>query len=169
MKKRWMPILMLLLTVCWIAFIFVNSLEDGQSSGAKSDAVKEVVDQVASSLGDSDGVSAVAIRKSGHILEFLVLGILLCLDAFSLRLLSLPIAIPRLLITGGAVLAVGAAVAALDETVQRFSEGRVSSGWDVLIDLGGVAIGMLIFAAVYALVIRSRKKKQTAADPATEN
>ena len=158
MKRKWVSILLLAFTLLWIALIFFNSTENGTSSGAKSDAVKEVVDQVVEKLGDDDGVSAVAVRKSAHVLEFMVLGILICLDVQAWGLLHFPLSARRILVLSGGILVCGTLVAVLDEFLQSFAEGRVASGWDVLIDFGGLALGMLLFAAAYVPVCKRRQK-----------
>jgi len=58
----------------------------------------------------------------------------------------------------------GLAVAIVDETIQIFS-ARGSQVSDVLLDFSGVVAGVVITLFFYAVIVRSRKKRKTAALP----
>jgi hypothetical protein len=68
------------------------------------------------------------LRKSAHFAEYAVLGFLL-LRAVRLRV---------------AALTAGVAYAISDEIHQYFVPGRYASAWDVLLDSGGVLLGVLL-------------------------
>ena len=68
------------------------------------------------------------LRKSAHFAEYAVLGALL-LRALDLRV---------------AALTAGIAYAISDEIHQYFVPGRYASAWDVLLDSGGVLLGVLL-------------------------
>lgn len=64
----------LLGTVCFILFIYSNSMQTGTDSGALSKAVVEFLQSIGIHL------SELFVRKSAHFLEYFVLGLLLSVD-----------------------------------------------------------------------------------------
>ena len=93
-------------------------------------------------------------RKSAHVFIFTVLGFLLriCLESwFSGK--------KRLLLSA---FLIGAVYAASDEVHQLFVPGRTGSVQDILLDCGGVILGVLIAAGI----IRLLSKRIPAGEPA---
>lgn len=83
-----------------------------------------------------------AVRKAAHLTEYAVLAM------FSLRALRLTIDVSRLRIAGLTLLIV-LAVAGVDELRQAHLAMRTGSVWDVVINLAGGSIGVLLVVAVH--------------------
>jgi len=107
------------------------------------------VDQVAEELGHPEGVDYTVIRKSGHVVEFMVLGMLMSCSALAWRMFSSKFLTLKNTYTLCGVLALCALIAVADELIQKLSEGRVSAFLDVLIDIGGTFAGLVLFSLVY--------------------
>lgn len=146
-------------TLLWIASMWHHSATPGVVSSAQSDAVVQDLCNVFTFMGVNNIHTMVLIvRKSAHILEYMVFGILLtclfirvcsalariscCLehrDVLRIQILQL-----------GLVFILGACVVpACDETIQLFVPGRSGQLTDCFIDLVGVACGVCIVAAIY--------------------
>jgi len=85
------------------------------------------------------------VRKSAHLTEYAVLGLL----AFRALRLSLAISLPRTALVG---LVVVLAVSATDEFRQSFLASRTGSIVDVGIDLVGGALGVCLIIALHRAV-----------------
>ncbi len=79
----------------------------------------------------------ISIRKTAHLAEYAVLGFL----ALRALLIQRSAALPRSALTA---LILAAAFAAADETRQSLSAVRMGSGWDVMLDLLGAAVGIAL-------------------------
>ncbi len=170
-KNRIRQALRILLPIAlalWIGFIFGNSLQDAETSSKQSSTVVEVVQQVAQTIAPESNIAKAEgeayarlhhlIRKFAHFSEFAVLGALLCGCYFAYTDQMKKIWIPAL---GLAV------VPALDETLQLFVSGRAGAITDVLIDIGGGAVG---FACVWLVVwLVQRAKRKAKSPPKYEN
>ena len=119
------------LLLCNLAFIWGNSLLPGQVSGALSDCVKEILDNLFSGGMPSQSGSGL-LRKLAHFTEFAALGLLLCWLLGMLQKSPL------------AAFALAAAAACIDETIQIFVPGRGPGIKDVCIDSCGAAAGILL-------------------------
>ena len=130
--------------IACIAFIFRNSLESGVLSSARSQAVRQKINEILSvvNLGP---LSEHTVRKLAHFAEFTLEGFLLmlCLRVYTNRFVR-HISWPLL---GGMTTAL------LDETIQRFIPNRTSQVTDVWIDMAGVVFGALI-ALILLLIVR---------------
>ena len=133
------------LLICNLVFIWGNSLLPGEVSGALSDWVKSVLAQL---FASDPGVSAGGglLRKMAHFTEFTVLGI--CL-AWLHGMLQKGRLQPFLW---------GTAVAAVDETIQRFVPDRGPSVKDVCIDSAGVLTGIILLWLGYHCVKKKSAK-----------
>lgn len=132
MKKKHFIIFILVL---WHIFIFSNSLMPAEVSSSQSnavvDAVKPVVDVLAPNLAHE--TLSHLVRKSAHIFQFMVLGLLLYAtykDNFKKYILILVISSHGLI------------TAICDEFIQYFVPGRGAQVTDVLIDMLGLLIGI---------------------------
>lgn len=146
-------------TLVWIGSMWHHSATPGVVSSAQSDALVYNLWNVFTFVGVQNIHTMVLIvRKSAHILEYMVFGILLtclflrvcsalartacCLehrDVLRTQILQL-----RLVFILGACV-----VPACDETIQLFVPGRSGQLTDCFIDLFGVACGVCIVTAIY--------------------
>ncbi len=127
-----------------LGFIWVNSMMPASVSGQMSSFIVQILRHIpVSVLHLTDKV----IRKMAHAAEFCCLGILLALF-FQERLKQrLPL-----------IAFCGLAAAAIDETIQVFSDGRGSQLRDVWIDFAGFCAGVF----VVCLFVRFRSKGKRA-------
>ena len=156
----------ILLTVLWLGFIFSNSSQSGEASGEQSKQVQEVVNEVAQSVGIKKPITEKTIRTGAHFTEFFVFALLECwiLAAFGGLRVHQPIWRP--LAGFGAVIADGALMACIDETIQRFSSGRAAEWKDVGIDtLGAILAAILVFGSYLAarMIVHHKEKKRASA------
>lgn len=135
-------------------FIFFMSSQDAAASGESSGRVTLLVEQL---LGGAKGMDMLEhlVRKAAHMAEFGVLCLLwyaLLKEAFPTlgerRLLTLPL-MPVLV------------SAALDEIHQLFVPGRSAQFSDVMIDMGGACLAVLVIAL--ARYLRAHRRSSLAA------
>ena len=124
-------------SVLWMLFIWGNSTVSGSGSSALSHSTLDTLKEVLTSWGiPCAWLTNFLVRKTAHVLEYALLGLLVS-QAFgsgaSLRG-------PRL----GATLLVLVLVPAIDETIQLFTPGRSGMFTDVLIDCCGATFGVLV-------------------------
>ncbi|MBQ9729874.1 MAG: VanZ family protein [Clostridia bacterium] len=142
-------------------WIFSNSLKSAEESSAQSGAVFGLFKKVWTALFPSsslagatqDELNAVhdGMRNLAHFGEFCILGGLAALSVFSLT--------PKP-IWQTVAFAYGVVVAVLDETLQIFSNGRAFEWLDLLLDLGGVTVGVGVSAFVLWLFYRAHQKRK---------
>ncbi len=118
------------LLVLNVLFIWGNSLMPGEISGAISGWVKDVLTKLLFFLPEGSESGHGLLRKLAHFTEFACLG---ALFAWLYAMLKKQVWLAFFS---------GVAVAALDETIQRFVPDRGPSVFDVLIDASGVLLGM---------------------------
>ena len=131
-----------------LLFIWGNSALPGEISGGLSDWVKDILSLILPIKPSDTESGGYLLRKLAHFTEFACLGACLCwltgmLGQKGLWGASLP-------------LLGGFAAACVDETIQRFVEGRSSRLIDVGIDTLGVITGILILLTGY--YVTKRKK-----------
>lgn len=148
------------LTSCGLAllailFIFANSSRTGPASGQISTGITSWVNGIPLPGGTTPNISETLIRKLGHVGEFALLGLLLILALRSFT--------SRLWQNLGWVLWIGLFVAVLDEFLQRYVPGRSSDVRDILIDFGGIAIGIIVGMAGMRVLrsIRNYRRRKT--------
>ena len=129
-----------------LIFIWGNSLLPADASKAISDWFAELLpDREKDPVSEETEVHI--LRKAAHFAEFTALGFLL---SWLMKLLEKKKSLALLL---------GAIAACVDETIQFFVPGR-GPGWkDVLIDVSGVAAGMILLCLGYAIVRKIRNTK----------
>ena len=133
-----------------VAFIWGNSMLPREVSSAFSRWVGRIVDWIFPGPSTSSGGGHGILRKIAHLTEFCCLGMLLHWLAGMLREKRWEqILYP---------LAVGAAVAGIDETIQYFNPGRGPGILDVCIDTFGVTLGILI--VLLAVWYKKKHKKK---------
>lgn len=147
-----------------MAFIFSNSLKNGEESTQQSTGVVDFVQDVASVIApDSPIANATGedydllhsfIRNLAHFSEFCLLGALLSWTCFSFTFKKIIQIFPPLGV---------ATVAIADECLQLFTDARAFEVGDILTDTcGGVSGALIAIACVwigYCIYKRKRKKK----------
>ena len=159
MKK----IIWTLLTVIWIAFIFINSLKTGFASSEASGLLVNIADDILAIFNiviKRDTLSFL-IRKAAHFTEFSILGIftynLMKLFSFKYKIkVYKNVNISTYII----VLIICLIIAITDETIQFFVPGRANSIYDVLIDFSGSLFTVLIVVLINLKKIKSTLNKQ---------
>ncbi|MDO4564000.1 MAG: VanZ family protein [Clostridia bacterium] len=160
MKRTILIVILALLTALTIAYIFSNSFADSEQSNEQSDSVVEIVRPIIdpdASLPDEE--LDVIVRKTAHIVEFAVLGVMTALLCLSIFRFSWKDALKNICIPLFIILTVGVC----DEYIQSLND-RTSMVEDVLIDFGGGLIGLALTSSVYAIVrlIQTAKSKKRA-------
>ena len=156
MKKYTLPIIFFVASILWALFIFSNSLQTGESSGEMSGSVTDFINSVLGSVSPSLEVTHRFVRKAAHFCEFAMLSTLIC---FAIYFFFFTHARRELL----CLLAIPAStlVAACDETIQLFVDGRGGSVIDVLIDTSGACAAVLVFLGITLLIKLHNKRTKT--------
>ena len=142
MKKRVLTILIVLN----LALIWGNSMMTGVSSEAVSGGLLALLGRFIPVLLTETGHTF--LRKAAHFSEFALLGLLYC-GRHALVRREVPLHL----------MGFGLAVACIDETIQCFVPGRGPRVTDVLIDLGGVSLGIGITLLIQFLKNNKWRKK----------
>ena len=153
-KKRICFILPLVFIAFTVAFIWSNSLANGEQSTAQSGFFSDLFARIFDITRTPFDFLYSHLRKLAHVLEFALLGAEVCLFVW----LNFK---PRLITLALGVLA-GIAVAATDEAIQLTVPGRVGALTDVCIDTLGILLGTLFVSGICLIVTRCRKRKRTA-------
>lgn len=127
----------------YIGFIFSNSLMNGVSSGNLSLKIVKVIVNIIPNINQD--VIHLYIRKLAHFTEFFILGLLLAATIKNYPLIKNKIINFNIFLI----------IPVIDETIQNFVVGRVSSLIDILIDTSG-----LIIAAIFLSLIFKKVAKQ---------
>lgn len=131
-----------ILTFVWVAVIFSFSLQPGEVSGDMSGSfLRKILEWFAPGVFEQLDTMPqeqlefwhTVLRKCAHFSEFAVLGVLSSMTLLQTKLSR------RGLIAMGFCLA----VAAMDETLQLFVDGRAGRVVDVMIDGAGAGCGVL--------------------------
>lgn len=128
-----------ILTIIFVLFIFSNSLKTGTVSTSISDPISNDFYSIFTKIGlpiTADTVS-LFIRKTAHLLEFLLYSILL---NFSIYYKSKKFSDYTFMI-----LFIGLFTGLTDEFLQTFVVGRSGEVRDVMIDFIGFLLGFLLF------------------------
>ena len=149
-KKR--LILCSALLVAILAFIWGNSALPGETSGALSGWVGQILCKLLPFLTTESGLHL--LRKLAHFSEFAVLGMVLCW----LFCMVMERKVGKYLLP----LLCGATAACIDESIQIFSPGRYCSIVDVGIDTSGVLTGIIVLFLGYAVYKRIFQKQEDA-------
>jgi Predicted integral membrane protein len=143
--------------IAWMLFIFSMSAMDGTNSERLSFGVSEKVIAVTvpnyQTLPEAQqekilDTTNFAVRKTRHVSEYALLGVLALLVLLNYKKIILSQALISL--------AICALYAASDEFHQTFTLGRSPLFTDTLIDIGGSAAGILIL-----LIFAVRKQQRT--------
>ncbi len=148
----------ILAIIITIGVIFGNSLKGPEESAAQSDEVVEIVRPVVdpNNKMTHDEISFL-VRKSGHFIEYMILGIECAAFAYYIFRKISPM--------GTATFALGCLFTAnIDEYIQSFTD-RGSKVADVLLDFGGALFGMAVgyvFSYLAVFIFNKIKSKKQA-------
>ena len=136
----------IVLLVIWMLIIFILSHDQGYQSSSKSDPIAKYIVNIISNVTGHDYTGSElnnildktikVVRKSGHIIEYLILGVLsllVCKDYFILDKKHLIYTILLCYL-----------YSISDEIHQVFVNGRSGEFKDTLIDLVGIILGVII-------------------------
>ena len=143
---------LIVLTMC---FIFGNSLKGPEESKQQSDAVGDIIRPIIDPEEKlSEEEFSFLVRKSGHFVEYAILGVECAALAFLLC--------GRLTLLGVVYSAFGCLLMAdVDEFIQSFT-GRGSKVADVFIDFGGAVTGIAFgFVLIYAVRYIHKRRIRT--------
>lgn len=149
MKRNYKLYLSLIILILWIVFIFNNSLQVASISSDQSSFVKEVINLILSYLPFMDGfeLSSFIIRKLAHMFEFFILALLsfnvIIQTRYYKKTYDYEIVLIQLLFC--------LLIAGVDETIQVFVPGRAGMFSDVLIDLSGSLIMVMLIKISYLI------------------
>ncbi len=148
MKKKH---ILITITILWTLFIFTQSLLPGDISSDQSGFIVDVLYPLVNKMGFTIQVNdfSFLIRKLAHFTEYFILGLLLCI----LYIETIKPTKPWLI-----VIIHGTITASVDETIQLFTPNRSGEIRDVLIDLSGVIIGMIL-TQLWIKRIRNHRSK----------
>lgn len=169
-KDKKYSIIWFFVAFCWIFFIFTLSSESYNQQSIKPTLNKWVSkEELAAKLPDASityhGSTVVAkedpygfveffFRKGAHLFMYAVLAsalYMLIRNLMPRRQMVLPV-IMSLILTGG--------TAALDETNQLSKVGRTGNPMDVLVDLTGAAIGLIVCILINYWLERRRNRPE---------
>lgn len=152
-------------SVLWCLFIWGCSSLNATQSSAQSDSVVHTLSGFWQLLSITNmHVMILIVRKSAHVLEYMMLGNLCCMCA-CVRLARLQLThanktmLHRYTIMRSAVrsVCVCIAIAYVDEVIQLFVPGRWGALTDVAIDSAGILAGTIIaMLCFYMVYVRSR-------------
>ena len=129
--KNIFKVLLPLFTAAVIAFIWIHSAMPGDTSAAESSFITEFLNGI---LGENT-VNEHLVRKTAHFTEYMLLGILCCMDFAvfgmgGIRYVLFPLYICL-------------AVSVIDESIQLFTVGRSGMLFDVWLDHAGSITGVV--------------------------
>ena len=131
-SKPWLAAAIIMICIIW-----GNSLVPGTGSGSISLSVMESIRSVLDALSlPSAWVTNFLVRKTAHVTEYAVLGIL-ATNAFDPDRTA-----ERMRIAAICLMLV--LVPSIDETIQLFIDGRSGQVTDVLLDCCGAAVGVAL-------------------------
>ena len=154
LKRRRAALILMALSICTIAFIWSNSLQNPDESIRRSDVAEKVIRPIVLALPvkqwHSEDMVTFITRKLGHFTEYFLLGVELMLLALLLR--------PALRLRFIWLLLFAGAIAAMDETLQLTS-GRGAAVSDVLLDAFGALAGLMMTALAAGLFAKGKRKR----------
>ena len=124
----------LVLSILWIAVIYIFSACSGEVSSVQSKSVWTVLITIWEDLSHD------TVRTLGHCIEYFILG-WFALGMF-FNSASFKVSKPLLFCL---------LVALVDETLQLYVDGRASEVLDIWLDFGGAFVGVMIFWGIFAL------------------
>ncbi len=149
-KLTFTKVIMTLVTISFIAFIFIHSSMPATASKAESAGLTDILNDILAKLGFDIKFENNIIRKIAHFGEFFILGSLLTVTD---RTYNRNIKKDFVNINF-----IGLITAVIDETIQLFVEGRAGMIQDVWIDFCGAFCGTCVVMLII-LSIKAKHKK----------
>lgn len=146
-KDKLKAIILIILTLCVVAFIFMHSLTPATLSAEESGAVTDWLSKLLPfQLTDH------IVRKLAHFTEYSVLGFVTSFTVYSF--FKKP--------TGGIFikLFVTLFTAVIDETIQLNISGRSGQVTDVLLDFSGSITGIIVSTLLILIYLLYKKRKE---------
>ena len=158
-NKKYLIAVLWCLAGMWVVFIWWNSTRTGEVSGDMSGGVTATLNSILQKIFPQVEISHRFVRKAAHFCEFGMLAWIFCFAfyiTFDLKLLLMKTTkLCRVLLA----LPCAMLVAATDETIQLFVEGRGASVVDVMIDsLGALCFTAIFFFALLLIKFLHRQK-----------
>ena len=146
-KDKLKAIILIILTLCVVAFIFMHSLTPATLSAEESGAVTDWLSKLLPfQLTDH------IVRKLAHFTEYSVLGFVTSFTVYSF--FKKP--------TGGIFIKLFFTIftAVIDETIQLNISGRSGQVTDVLLDFSGSVTGIIISTLLILIYLLYKKRKE---------
>ena len=146
-KDKLKAIILIILTLCVVAFIFMHSLTPATLSAEESGAVTDWLSKLLPfQLTDH------IVRKLAHFTEYSVLGFVTSFTVYSF--FKKP--------TGGIFIKLFFTIftAVIDETIQLNISGRSGQVTDVLLDFSGSVTGIIISTLLISIYLLYKKRKE---------
>ena len=146
-KDKLKAIILIILTLCVVAFIFMHSLTPATLSAEESGAVTDWLTKlIPFHLTDH------IVRKLAHFTEYSVLGFLTSFTVYSF--FKKP--------TGGIFIKMFVTLftAVIDETIQLHVPGRSGQVTDVLLDFSGAVTGIIVSTLLILIYLLYKKRKE---------
>lgn len=154
-RKYWKWILPAALILLWLTFIWRNSTLHVEESAMQSLPYVELLKPLLKKLGVPKLSYGHVVRKTAHMLEFFVLGVMI--GAAALYLLPRKWKKAYRALTAFLICA---AAGAADEWIQTFQPGRSGELIDVARDCAGALVGILCAVLIQCIHDRVIRKKQ---------
>lgn len=140
--------------IAWTCFIWVHSLLPGDASSSESGFFLTLIQPLFEEMGLRDAeMMHLIVRKGGHFCEYLVLGML------SHQALRQHQSNDQLWLIPLFILWVG--VPCADEIIQLYTPDRKGTLTDVLLDMSGYTVGVMLAVFLHNLI---RKQRNTLSD-----
>lgn len=146
-KDKLKAIILIILTLCVVAFIFMHSLTPATLSAEESGAVTDWLSKLLPfQLTDH------IVRKLAHFTEYSVLGFVTSFTVYSF--FKKP--------TGGIFIKLFFTIftAVIDETIQLNISGRSGQVTDVLLDFSGSVTGIIVSTLLILIYLLYKKRKE---------
>lgn len=146
-KDKLKAIILIILTLCVVAFIFMHSLTPATLSAEESGAVTDWLSKLLPfQLTDH------IVRKLAHFTEYSVLGFVTSFTVYSF--FKKP--------TGGIFIKLFFTIftAVIDETIQLNISGRSGQVTDVLLDFSGSVTGIILSTLLILIYLLYKKRKE---------
>lgn len=146
-KDKLKAIILIILTLCVVAFIFMHSLTPATLSAEESGAVTDWLSKLLPfQLTDH------IVRKLAHFTEYSVLGFVTSFTVYSF--FKKP--------TGGIFIKLFFTIftAVIDETIQLNISGRSGQVTDVLLDFSGAVTGIIVSTLLILIYLLYKKRKE---------
>ncbi len=145
MKKKIVISVLFVILIGIVGFIFSNSIKAQKESTEQSKFILNIIIEKIAPLADAQQKGKIhnIIRKCAHAAEYFTLGIVLAMIARQFEKIKNRkyICFPLL---------VGLLTGVVDEFIQKFND-RSSEVRDVLIDFGGVVVGVAIVMLIFVI------------------